>query len=77
MVGAVARRPVTVAVQTVLAREQAIERVQQVVIGAGADLDHDQSGRRVRHEDREEAVVGTDVADECGAGCGQIGNAAR
>ncbi len=46
-----------VAVQTVVARQQAIEGGQQVLIGAGTDLDDDETGRGVRHEDGQEAVA--------------------
>lgn len=52
VVGAVAGRPVTVPVETVLAGQQPIERGHQVVVRARADLDDDQPGRRVRDEDR-------------------------
>jgi hypothetical protein len=77
VVGAVTGRPVAVPVQPVLAREQPVERVEQVVIGAGPDLDDDETGRRVRHEDREQAVARADVAQERGAGRGQVGQATR
>jgi hypothetical protein len=57
VVGAVAGRPVPVAVEPLLAREQAIQGGQEVVVGPCTDLDHDDAGRRVRHEDRQEAVA--------------------
>ena len=77
MIGAVAGRPVPMPVQTILAWQQSIERVQHVVIGAGPDLDHDQPGRRMRHEDRKKAVLRVDVADERAAGRGQVGQPPR
>jgi len=64
-------------VQPVLARQQSIERVDEVVVGAGPDLDDDQSRRRVRDEDREQPLAGVDVGEERGAGCRQVGDAAR
>ena len=76
MVGAVARRAVAVPVEPVLARQQPVERVEQVVVGPRADLDHDQPGRRVRDEDRQQPVVRLDVRQERGAGRGQVGQAA-
>ena len=48
VVGAVAGRAVAVPVQPLLAWQQAIEGGEQVVVGAGADLDDDEPGRRVR-----------------------------
>ena len=77
MVRAVARRAVAMAVKPVFAREQSIERVEEVVIGAGTDLDDDQPGRRVGNEDGEQAVLGLDIAQERRAGRGQVGQAAR
>ncbi len=56
MIGAMAGRPVTVAVQAVVAWQQAIERGQQVLVGTGPDLDDDEACRGVRHEDGQEAV---------------------
>ena len=57
VIRAVAGRAVAVAVQPVLARQQSIERGEQVVVGAGADLDDDEARGRVRDEDRQEAVA--------------------
>jgi hypothetical protein len=76
VVRAVPRRSVSVAVVPVLARQQSIERIEQVVIGARADFDDDQARRRVGHEDGEQAVLGVDVGEERGAGRGQVGQAA-
>ena len=50
MVGAMARRTVTMPVQTLLARQQPVEGGQQVVVRPGADLDDDEAGGRVRDE---------------------------
>jgi hypothetical protein len=60
VVGAVARRTVPMAVQTLVTREETVECGEHVRIRARADLDDDDTGRRVRDEDREEpvAVVG-------------------
>ena len=76
MVRAMAGRPVSVAVDAVLARQQPVERIEQVVVRAGPDLDDDEPGRRVGHEDRQEAVLGADVREEGGAGRGQVRQAA-
>ncbi len=77
MIGAVAGRAVAMAVPPILAGQESIESVEQVVVGAGAHLDHDQAGGRVGDEDRQEAVVGADVGEERRAGRGQVGQAAR
>jgi hypothetical protein len=66
-----------VPVQPVLARQQPVKRVQQVVIGARADLDHDEPGRRVRYEDGEQAVSRADVGQERRTGRRQVGQATR
>jgi hypothetical protein len=76
VVGAMARRTVAVAIPAVLAREHSIERVEQVVVGSGPDLDDDQAGGGVRDEDRQQPVVGVDVGHERGTGRGQVGDAA-
>ena len=62
MVGTVARRPVAMAVQPVLAWQQPVEGVHEVVVRARSDLDHDEPGRRMRHEHGQQAVPGVDVA---------------
>ena len=77
MIGAVTRRAVAVAVQPVLARQQSIQGVEEVIVGASPDLDDDEPGRGVRHEDREQPAVRPDVGEECAAGRGQVGEAAR
>lgn len=77
MVGAVARRAVAMAVQAVVPRKQAIERIEEIIVGAGPDLDDDQARGGVRDEDAEQAVAaGGHVLDEGGAGGRQIGDAA-
>ena len=65
-----------VAIQPVLAREQPVERVHQVVIRPGADLDDDQACRRMRHEDRQQPIVASMSPQERRAGGGQVGDAA-
>ncbi len=70
MIGAVAGRPVAVAVQPLVVRQEPVEGGQQVVVRAGPDLHDHQPGRRVGHEDRQQAV-GL-VGDERGAGVGQV-----
>ena len=62
-------------VQAVFARQQPIERVDEVVVGASPDLDDDQPGGRMRDEDREQAIGRLDVGQERGTGRGQVGNA--
>jgi hypothetical protein len=42
-------------------RQEPIERGHQVVVRPRPDLDDDQTGRRVRHEDGQEAIAA--VAD--------------
>jgi len=73
VVGAVARRAVTVAVEAFLPREEPIERGQEVVIRTCADLDDHQPRCRVRHEDRQQAVsaVGR-LGSEPGTRVGQV-----
>ncbi len=64
-------------VQAILAREQPIERIEEVVVGAGPDLEDDKPRRGVGHEYRQQpiAVLG-DVGEERGAGRGQVGDPA-
>ena len=64
------------AVPAVLAREQPVEGIEQVVIRSGPDLDDDQPGGGVRDEQGEETVLGLDVAQERGARRGQVGETA-
>jgi hypothetical protein len=63
-------------VQPVLARQQPIERVDQVVIGPGPDLDDDEPGGGMRDEDGEQAIGRLDVGQERGTGGRQVGQAA-
>ena len=76
VVGAVPRRPVPVAVPAILARQQPVERVEQVVVRAGPDLQDDDARRGVRHEHRQEPVLRPDIVEESGAGRGQVGQTA-
>ena len=57
VVGTVPWGAVAVAIQAILSREQSVQGVHQVVVGARADLQDDQAGRGVRHEDGQQAVV--------------------
>jgi hypothetical protein len=57
VIGPVTRGPVAVAVEPVLARQQAIERREEVVVRPGADLDDHEPGGRVRHEHGQEPVT--------------------
>ena len=72
-----ARRPVPVPVAPVVARQQPVERIHEVVVGSGADLDDDDAGRRVGHEDGQQPIPSPDVGDERRAGGGQVRQAAR
>ena len=56
MVGAVSRRPVAVAVGSLVAWEQPIEDVDEIVVGAGSRLQDHEPGGGVRHEHVEQAV---------------------
>ena len=60
-------------VQPFVARQQAVERGQQVLVGPRPDLDDDEAGGRVRDEDRQQAVVAARrLRDEPGAPAGQV-----
>ena len=73
MIGAVAGRPVAMAVEPLVARQQPVERGQQVLVRAGADLDDDEARGRVRDEDRQQSVpTGGRVDREPGAVGGQV-----
>ena len=52
------RRPVAVAVGSLVAREQPIEDVDEVIVGAGPGLHDHEPGGGVRHEHVEQAVPG-------------------
>lgn len=75
MIGAVAGRPVSVAVEALLARQQSIEGVHEVVVRPRSDLDDHDPGRRMRHEDGQQPVVRLDIREEGRAGSRQIGQA--
>ena len=73
MIRPVTGRPVAVAVGTLDAGQESIERGHEVVVRARPDLDDDEARRGVRDEDREEAVgVICGLCHECGAGRGQV-----
>ena len=60
-------------VEPLLARQQAVEGGQQVVVRPGADLHDDEAGRRVRDEHRQQPVAaGGRVGRERGARPGQV-----
>ena len=75
MIGAVAGRPVAVPVPAVLARQQTVEGVQQVVVGARPHLEDDQPRGGVRDEQRQQSVGRPEVIQEGGAGGRQVGDA--
>jgi hypothetical protein len=77
VIGAVARRAVTMAVQPLLARQESVQRGEQVGIGARPDLDDDDARGGVRDEDRQETVTaGRRRRCERGAVAGQVDQAA-
>ena len=57
MIGTVPGRSMTVPVQPLVAGQQPVERREEIVVGAGADLDHDEAGRGVRDEHRQQPVA--------------------
>lgn len=71
MVGAVARRTMPMA-PSVVARQEAIQGVEEIDIRPRAQLDDDHARRGVRHEDRQEAVRRVDVGEEARARIGQV-----
>ena len=77
MIRAVAGRPVAMPVQPVLARQQSIHGIQQVIVGPGAHLDDDETRCRVRDEDRQQPVIGFDVGKEGGACRRQVRDTSR
>lgn len=77
MIGAMARRPMPVTVEPLIARQQTIEGGQEVVVRTGADLDDHQPGRGMGHEDGQEAVAAVRrVGDEARTVTGQIDQSA-
>jgi hypothetical protein len=73
VIRAVTGRPVAMAIEPLIARQQAVERGQQVLVRAGAYLDDDQARGRVRDEDRQESVPtrGRVAREPCAVG-GQV-----
>lgn len=57
VVGAMAGRPVAVAVEPFIAREQPVEGVEEILVRAGARLDHHHARGGVRDEHRQQAVA--------------------
>ncbi len=77
MIGTMPWRTMAVAIVPVVTREEAVQRIQQVVVGARPDLHDDQAGRGVRHEDRQQAVcILRNVRQERRTGSRQIGETA-
>jgi hypothetical protein len=76
MVRAVARRAVAMPVPGLITWQQAIERSDQIGVGAGPDLDDDEAGRGVRNEDGQQAVDRVDLSQKGLAGTGEIGQPA-
>ena len=73
MVGAMAARAMAMA-PAVVAWEEPVEGGQRVVIGAGAELEDHQAGRRVRHEHREQPIPSPGVlGNEPPAGHAEVG----
>ena len=70
MVGAVTGRSVAVAPAAV-AREQVVERLEQIGVGARSQLHDHEAGGRVWHVDAEQPIPL--ALDERGAGAGQVG----
>ena len=66
-----------VPVERLVPRQQPVERDEEVIVRAGADLDDDQPRGRVRYEDRQQPVAaGGDLGDEPRALAGQVDQAA-
>jgi hypothetical protein len=76
VVGAVTGRPVPVA-PAFVARQEPIERLERVVVGAGTELQDHDAGGRVRHEHGEQPVSSpTPLGEEPPAGVREVGEAA-
>ena len=71
MVGTVARTPMAMA-PPVVARQEMVERREQVGVGACAKLHDNNPGGGVWDEDGEEAVVRVDLGQEACARVGQV-----
>ena len=75
MVGTVPWGAVAVAVEAILAREKSVQGVHQVVVGPRANLQDDEAGRGVRHEDGQQAIVVTrHVREKRRAGRRKVGD---
>jgi hypothetical protein len=74
VIGAVAGRAVPVTIEAILARQQPVQGIEEVVIGARPDLHDDEPGRGMWDEDGQQPVIGIDVDEERGAGSRQIGD---
>jgi hypothetical protein len=57
---------------SVIARQQSVQGLDQVVVGAGAELHDHHACRGMRHEHGEEPVIGVDIGQEARAFCGQV-----
>lgn len=57
MVGAMTGRPMAVAISPLLAGQEAIEGIHEVIVRAGPDLHHDDARRRVWHEHRQQSIA--------------------
>ena len=78
MIRPMARGAVAVPVEPVLARKEAVQRVQQVIVRPRTDLHDDEPRGRVGHEHRQQAVTRVgDIIEECRAGSGEVGQASR
>lgn len=60
------------AIQPVLARKEAIDGIDHVVVRSRTDLDDDDPGRGMRDEDRQQPVDRLDIGDERGARAGEV-----
>jgi hypothetical protein len=72
VVGAVAGRTMTMAILPLVPWQQPVEGGQEVGVRTRSDLDDDEPGRRVRHEDRQQPIAGVDLTQERGTLAGQI-----
>jgi len=73
VVRAVTGRPMAMA-PSIVARQQPVQRIDGIGIRPGAELDDDDPGGRVGHEDGQQAVTARRLLrDEPPAGVGQVG----
>jgi hypothetical protein len=68
----VARSPVAVAVQRIVAWEEAIQGRDEIGVRAGPNLDDDQAGCGVGNEDRQETLARPDLVEKCLARAGEV-----